>query len=65
MNFDSEVVASDYLPGTETWKKLLDTAEQSWGGPGSDLPDIIKKHTVLNFNPYSLVVYEKTENKNE
>ncbi len=65
LNFDSEVVASDYLPGTETWKKLLDTAELSWGGPGSNLPDIIKKHTVLNFNPYSLVVYEKTENKNE
>ena len=62
MNFDSEVVSADYLPGTEVFKKVLDTADKAWGGPGSNLPEIIKEHTVLNLNPFSLVVYEKNIN---
>ncbi|HYX08896.1 MAG TPA: DUF3459 domain-containing protein, partial [Bacteroidales bacterium] len=59
MNFDSKVVSADYLPGTDVWAKLLDTSERDWGGPGNNLPEVINEHTVLNINPFSLVVYNK------
>jgi len=42
-----------------TWRKLLDSSEQKWLGPGSLLPETIAEKTALTFAPFSFVLYLK------
>jgi maltooligosyltrehalose trehalohydrolase len=41
------------------WKKILDSAEQKWGGSGSSLPDELSQHSnlLLQLSPLSIALY--------
>lgn len=41
LNFNTEPVQLKVALPPGTWKKLLDSAELAWEGPGSDLPDVM------------------------
>jgi maltooligosyltrehalose trehalohydrolase len=42
------------------WRKLIDSSEERWGGPGSDLPEEIAREQELNLRPFSFALYERT-----
>jgi maltooligosyltrehalose trehalohydrolase len=64
LNFDSEAIEVKLTLPPGTWKKLLDSADSAWDGPGSTLPDVIPtergttiSQQALNIRPQSVVVY--------
>ena len=59
LNFSSEAVKITDNSKSGTWKKILDSSEQTWGGEGSQLPEKLDgaSNYELNINPYSVVVY--------
>ena len=59
LNFGSETVnITENIP-SGTWKKLLDSSEETWGGTGSQLPEKLDATTnsTMILNPYSVVIY--------
>jgi maltooligosyltrehalose trehalohydrolase len=58
---DVVAVAPPMTPGT--WRRVLDSSEQRWRGPGSSLPDRIDDSISirLRLNPGSVVVYRREE----
>ncbi len=66
MNFHAEAVTVTVTLPPGTWKKLLDSADTQWHGPGNPLPDVVpteRDETVaqqqFNLSPYSVVVYSR------
>lgn len=64
MNFNTQPVQLTMALPPGTWKKTLDSADTTWAGPGSTLPDIIpteRDSTVpqqhLTIAPHSVVMY--------
>ncbi len=43
-----------------TYKKLLDTSDTAWNGPGSQLPDRVQPNQSFTLNPLSAAVFERT-----
>jgi maltooligosyltrehalose trehalohydrolase len=43
------------------WRKVLDSADPDWGGPGAEAPDCLNANvpTRIEWRPLSVVVYEK------
>jgi maltooligosyltrehalose trehalohydrolase len=58
MNFDREEVTF-IAPPSGSWKKLLDSADEEWGGLGSLLPELIEKNQSLIINGLSFALYEE------
>ncbi len=60
LNFGSEAVKITDSNKSKTWKKILDSSEQEWGGTSSQLPEKLDEsnNSELTINPYSVVVYE-------
>ncbi|MFH1691957.1 MAG: malto-oligosyltrehalose trehalohydrolase [Candidatus Omnitrophota bacterium] len=58
-NFHKEKV--EFLPEIEPgrWKRLLDSADLQWMGPGSLLPEELEQKTELMMQPFSFVLYER------
>ena len=58
MNFDRKDAAfiASLPPGN--WKKLLDSADTEWEGPGSFLPELIEKDQALTINGLSFALFE-------
>lgn len=54
---DELVFRPDLPPGR--WRKVLDSADEVWGGLGSSLPEVIEFSEDLLINPLSLVLYER------
>ncbi len=42
-----------------TWLKLLDSSDESWGGPGATTPDRVSRGDVITLRPWSVVFYRK------
>ncbi|HYE74713.1 MAG TPA: malto-oligosyltrehalose trehalohydrolase, partial [Blastocatellia bacterium] len=64
MNFKSEAMNWEtQLPGS-SWRKIIDSAETVWNGPGSDLPERLSLSHQLNLAPQSFVMYEKSRLQN-
>lgn len=61
MNFRQAESAFRLNPETETWKKLIDSSETVWDGPGSDLPYVISQAERFYIKPQSFLLYEKVE----
>ncbi len=58
LNF-SEKVAECAFPGRRgPWRKLLDSSEGQWYGPGSELPDRVEGKCRLKMAPRSCVYYD-------
>lgn len=43
-----------------TLKKIFDSSDKQWNGPGSKLPDYIKQNQAISLNPLSSAVFERT-----
>jgi maltooligosyltrehalose trehalohydrolase len=61
-NFSQQPVQTSLTLPPATWKKLLSSADAEWGGPGSDLPEVIPTEREnasqqLTIHPESVVVY--------
>ena len=61
MNFAAEQqLLKLYVPQAR-WKKILDSAETKWLGPGSTLPEEIQGMETVAVPPRSIVLYESIE----
>jgi maltooligosyltrehalose trehalohydrolase len=58
MNFDRRQVTFSASQPPGWWKKLLDSADEEWGGQGSLLPEFIEQDQSLTINGLSLALYE-------
>lgn len=57
MNFgDSETKCRPSTDGKK-WERLLDSAEESWLGPGSSLPERVEGEGELSLSPFSFSLY--------
>jgi len=58
MNFHEEnIVFHAQLPNG-SWKKILDSSDEIWGGSGSSLPGIIEPGQELTIRPLGFALYE-------
>lgn len=57
MNFAKGEIAHKVDTGRETWRKLLDSAEEKWSGPGSAAKDEVKGEGEILVMPRSVVAY--------
>lgn len=57
MNFSDDIQRPDIPPSLCAGRKILDSAELGWNGPGSELPSILEDGKVLNIRPKSIAVY--------
>jgi maltooligosyltrehalose trehalohydrolase len=58
MNFDRQKAAFNASLPSGSWKKLLDSADEEWEGPGSSLPEFIGEDQALTVSGLSLALYE-------
>ncbi|MEA5593553.1 malto-oligosyltrehalose trehalohydrolase [Rivularia sp. UHCC 0363] len=59
LNFGSETVKiAENIP-SGTWKRILDSSEETWRGTGSQLPEKLDgdSNPMMIINPYSVAVY--------
>jgi maltooligosyltrehalose trehalohydrolase len=60
LGFHKEEVASSIHLPSSPWKKLIDSSEKEWGGPGSSMPELIgEQKTDFIIKPFCFVLYEK------
>ncbi|MBD0334130.1 MAG: malto-oligosyltrehalose trehalohydrolase [Cyanobacteria bacterium Co-bin13] len=60
MNFQAEpTVQSVQIEGR--WQKRLDSADVSWKGPGSQVPEVLEIAQELTLSPHSFVLYETAQ----
>ncbi|MDJ0736352.1 MAG: malto-oligosyltrehalose trehalohydrolase [Nostocaceae cyanobacterium] len=58
LNFDSQAVKITVNLTSGTWNKVIDSAETTWGGSGSQMPQKLSVTSEqLIINPHSVVVY--------
>lgn len=57
-NFGREKVPLDFPASAGAWKKLLDSAEELWRGPGSRLPQNLNGPVPLVLSPQSCALYQ-------
>lgn len=58
MNFNGEASSCSLSIPQGNWSKILDTSDQQWMGPGSEMPDRLSPGETLKLNPWSLTLYE-------
>lgn len=61
MNFRQEEATCVFPGRGKQYRKLLDSADRQWQGPGSRLPTIIEGHCKLTLAPHSLTLYQSVE----
>ncbi len=59
MNFCQAESAFQLNPETEIWKKVIDSSEAIWDGPGSAMPDMIRQAEKFHIKPHTFLLYEK------
>jgi maltooligosyltrehalose trehalohydrolase len=62
MNFAKSDVAFQAAVPQGTWKKILDSADHAWRGPGSSLPERIEQGQQVAVRPLSIVLFELEQN---
>jgi maltooligosyltrehalose trehalohydrolase len=64
LNFDVAPIQSRLPVPAGYWKRKLDSADPCWGGGGSQAPEVLERHGVVEMilNPWSAVLYEETMN---
>ena len=58
MNFDRKEAAFDASLPSGNWKKLLDSADEKWEGPGSLMPETIETDQALTVSGWGFVLYD-------
>jgi maltooligosyltrehalose trehalohydrolase len=59
LNFNNKPVSFQASLERGQWKKLMDSSDVCWLGPGSLLPEIISNEEILTIGPHSVVIYSK------
>ena len=59
LNFSETPVETAIPVAGGTWRKVLDSSDTSWGGPGSPVPDVVNDDRILPFSAHSAVVFER------
>lgn len=59
MNFNQEAVQYRVEGITGTWRKLLDSADTIWDGPGATLPAELGEGQEVKLRPHSIALYLK------
>ncbi|HUT69268.1 MAG TPA: malto-oligosyltrehalose trehalohydrolase [Desulfatiglandales bacterium] len=63
MNFNTtDITAGIRLPRGR-WKKILDSSEKKWGGPGSLMPKTWESGTTITTKPLSFALFEKENSR--
>jgi len=62
MNFGPEDRTIEF-PFHGPWKKVLDSSEECWMGPGSDLPRALRCPQAMTLKPFGLVLFKKTNGR--
>ena len=57
LNFNHQPVSFQAALGNGQWKKLMDSSDVSWLGPGSLLPEMISDGEELTAGPQSVAIY--------
>lgn len=55
---DTRFFSGDFLPGGR-WKKVVDSSDPRWGGPGATLPDELHPAEALLIREHSMALYVK------
>jgi len=62
-NFDSETVTAQVPVPKGDWKKIFDSAEEKWGGPGASTSGkILGRKQNITIKKFSLSIYRQKEN---
>jgi maltooligosyltrehalose trehalohydrolase len=59
MNFSKEEQQIDFPENTERWKKIFDSADSKWKGPGAS-PESISASSSISIHPESLLIYSNS-----
>jgi len=57
MNFSSGPAEIRRVPAG-AWRRLIDSADERWAGPGTSMPDVLSNGAVMR--PWSVCIYERT-----
>lgn len=57
LNFHRETTRVPFAAQSGRWRKLLDSADPEWQGPGSDLPDAVSSDHQATIAPLSAALY--------
>jgi len=57
MNFNKESSALHIDLPKGSWRKMVDSSDEKWKGPGTSAPEIIRDGERLNIGPLSFVLY--------
>jgi maltooligosyltrehalose trehalohydrolase len=57
LNFNKDKVELPFPPPGETWRKILDSADPQWSGPGATLPESAAAAETLSLPAQSCAVY--------
>lgn len=61
MNFDPHPVSLNEPLSPGEWRRVLDSADKEWGGPGSEIHEEIKGTALLELRGYSIVMIQHTQ----
>ncbi|MFH1282774.1 MAG: malto-oligosyltrehalose trehalohydrolase [bacterium] len=61
-NFSNQISEIEYNFVGGSWKKMLDSSETKWNGPGTQIPDIIENNSRISLKPASFCLFKKEEN---
>lgn len=64
LNFNAEDTPATMATQPANWRKVLDSADSSWLGPGSESPDFTKAEEVVWLRKHSFVIYENKQEIN-
>jgi len=58
-NFNKSDIKVRISPPDGGWRKILDSSEKRWSGPGTSLPELLNSGDEINVKGLSLAVYER------
>jgi maltooligosyltrehalose trehalohydrolase len=61
MNFSNRLKKQKYAFPSGLWRKVCESSESRWNGPGSRAPKQVSEEKEIELNPWSFCVYKKGE----
>ncbi|RYX98823.1 DUF3459 domain-containing protein [bacterium] len=60
-NFNNQDVELDlkYFINENDWKRIFDSSEEKWNGPGSDMPEVLNSDQKINMRRRSFTIYQR------
>ncbi len=58
MSFNQQEITAEFPTAGHQWRKILDSADPKWSGPGSKLPEVVNAQEEVTLSPQSFALYE-------